>query len=68
MGRQTFYLKIDKGSKLAMDNLGRWINAISLLGGDCYLLCDKDDVIQKVKDILNFSSYCHIDEWLKLIV
>ena len=54
MGRRAFYLKTDKGSRLAMNNLNRWINAVSLMGGDCYILCDRDDVIQKVKDTLIF--------------
>lgn len=56
MGKQAFYLKIDKGSRLAMDNLSRWINAVSLMEGDCYVLCDRDDVIQKAKDTLIFTN------------
>lgn len=52
MGRHAFYLKVDKGSRLAMDNLDRWMKAASRMGGDCYLLCDREDVIQKVEDTL----------------
>lgn len=52
MGRHAFYLKIDKGSKQAMDNLSRWMNVAFLMGEACYLLCDRDDVIQKTKDTL----------------
>lgn len=52
MSRQGFYLKIDKGSRLAIENLSRWVRTVSLMGGDYYILCDRDDVIQKVKDTL----------------
>lgn len=56
MGGHAFYLKTDKGSRQAMDNLSRWMNTASLMGEDCYLLCDRDDVIQKIKDTLIFPD------------
>lgn len=56
MGRHGFYLKVDKGSRLAMDNLVRWVKTVSLLEGDCYILCDRDDVVQKARETLSFSD------------
>lgn len=56
MGKYAFYLKMNNGSRLAMDNLSRWMNAVLLTEGDCYILCDRDDVIQKVKDMLTFPE------------
>lgn len=56
MGRYAFYLKVDKGSGLAMDNLSRWVKTVSLMGGDCYVLCDRDDVTENIKDRLAFSG------------
>lgn len=56
MGGHAFYLKVDKGSGLALNNLGSWLNAVFLMGGDCYILCDRDDVIQKVKERVAFAD------------
>jgi len=56
VGGYALYLKIDKGSRLAMENLGRWMNVAFLMTGDCYILCDRDDIIPLIRDTLVYPD------------
>lgn len=69
----AFYLKINRNTDTAFRNLERWIQVAYLFDRDCYIICDKEDIVASIydKDILygNTSIIKSIsDEQVKKVV
>lgn len=43
-----FYLKINSSDNCSFSCLQHWINIIGWIGGDFYIICDKEDLERKV--------------------
>lgn len=56
MKKKAFYLKINRKENYAIKNLSRWIDAAYLMDADCYIVCDNDEVKQKIESDLPLYS------------
>lgn len=56
MENVAFYLKINQDTRRAISYLNYWIEAALLHGGDCYVLCDKEELVMKIKESLLLSG------------
>lgn len=66
MKEKAFYLKINRGEEFAFKNLSRWIDVSYLLGADCYIICDDEEIEKMVhtklllyRDIVFIKSERH---------
>lgn len=48
MALKALYLKINRTEGYALKNLSRWIDASYLMGADCYIICDDDELREKI--------------------
>lgn len=49
MDRRAFFLKINRSDDFAVENLSRWLDAARMLKEDCYVICDKQEIVDKIK-------------------
>ncbi|MDE6435800.1 MAG: hypothetical protein K2L07_16440, partial [Lachnospiraceae bacterium] len=54
--QKAFYLKINRSEDFALRNLSRWIDAAYLAKADCYIVCDREDLVEKIKDTILLSG------------
>ena len=52
MYNKAFYLKINREEDFAFSNLLRWIRVAMISDSKCYILCDKIELIEKIKEKL----------------
>lgn len=58
MLKKSIYLKINRDEEFAIRNLGHWIDAAYLLGSDCFIVCDKEELIERIRKELLLSDEC----------
>ncbi len=56
--KKAMYLKINRSEDYAFRNLSRWIDVSYLLDTDCYILCDQEDLIERIRRELLLSENC----------
>lgn len=56
--KKAMYLKINRSEYYAFRNLSRWIDVSYLLDRDCYVLCDQDELIEKIRSEILLSGIC----------
>ena len=55
---KAMYLKINRSENFSMRNLSRWIDVSYLMGVDCYILCDRKDIISSIKREFFLAKKC----------
>lgn len=54
--QKAFYLKINRSEDFALRNLSRWIDAAYLAKAACYIVCDREDLVEKIKATILLSE------------
>lgn len=47
--KKAIYLKTNRTEDFAYQNMERWLEIASLMDADCYILCDKEDIINQLE-------------------
>lgn len=58
MLKRSIYLKINRDEDFAIRNLSHWIDVAYLIGLDCYIVCDKQELIERIRKELFLSNEC----------
>lgn len=53
---QTFYLKINRNDAYALRCLQHWVDIISEIKGDFYIICDKPELENKILNTIRFKN------------
>lgn len=55
---KAIYLKINRKEEFAFRNLSRWVDAAYLMNRDCFIICDSEEIRQKIQEEILLSKYC----------